>query len=146
MIAKGVGWNIGLMVVGTALCPGCEPAGPRRSVSGTVTFQGRPLQRGTIQFISDQGPAGGALIRNGAYRLPAEQGLMPGRYRVWISATEPLPELKEPGASAPPTRELIPPEFNARSTQTVEVTDKGPNRFPFDIPSPAPDRSPSPGA
>jgi hypothetical protein len=129
-----------LLLLGAALCAGCGPASPRRSVSGTVTLQGRPLSLGTIQFFNDLGPAGGALIRDGAYHLPTEQGLEPGRYRVWISVTEPLPELKEPGASSPPTRELIPPEFNSQSTHTVEVTDRGPNEFAFDIPNPVPKR------
>jgi hypothetical protein len=131
------GGKVALLILCAASFTGCAPAGPRRPVAGTVTVQGQRLSVGTIQFFTDQGPAGGALIRHGTFRLPAEQGLEPGAYRVWISATEPLPELPTPGMSAPPTRELIPEEFNSRSTLTVEITKDGPNEFLFEIPKAA---------
>lgn len=123
-----------------ALSAGCGPSGARRDVSGTVTLQGQRLKIGRIQFFNNQGPAGGALIQDGAFHLAGDQGLEPGHYRVWISATEPVPELQKPGESAPPTRELIPGEFNSRSSHTIEVTDRGPNEFTFAIPNPAPKR------
>jgi hypothetical protein len=114
--------------------------GSRRDVSGTVTVQSQPLKIGRIQFFNDHGPAGGALIRDGAFHLAGDQGLEPGHYRVWISVTKPVPELQKPGESSPPTRELIPEEFNARSTVTIDVTDRGPNHFTFAIPNLAPKR------
>jgi hypothetical protein len=127
-----------LWILCVSLGAGCAPTGPRRDVSGTVTFQGQRLKIGRIQFLNDRGPAGGAVIRDGTFRLTGDQGLEPGRYRVWISVTEPLPELQKPEESAPPTRELIPEEFNSRSTVTIEVTDRSPNEFAFTIPNPAP--------
>ncbi len=129
-----------LLILGVVLGAGCGPNGPRRDVSGTVTLQGRRVSIGRIQFFNDHGPAGGALIRDGTFHLAGDQGLEPGHYRVWISVTEPVPELQKPGESAPPTRELIPEEFNARSTATIDVTDRGPNQFAFAIPNPAPKR------
>jgi hypothetical protein len=38
-----------------------------------------------------------------------------------------------PGEPVPPPQEMIPPEWNEKSEQTVEVTDKGPNKFDFKI-------------
>jgi hypothetical protein len=137
MMPTTLGGKVALLILCAAPFAGCAPAGPRRPVVGTVTLQGQPLSVGTIQFLTDRGPAGGALIRHGSFRLPADQGLEPGTYRVWISATEPLPDLQAPGMSAPPTRELIPAEFNSRTTLTVEVTAGGPNDFFFAIPNKA---------
>lgn len=123
---------------------GCGPAGSKRlPVSGQVIFKGEPLARGSIQFFTKDGPAGGAMIEAGAYQLPAEHGLDPGTYRVWISATEPIPNAPSDGMS-PPTRELIPEEFNSMGSKTVDVTAVGPNQFNFDIPNEAPKKTTPP--
>jgi hypothetical protein len=53
----------------------------RQKVFGTVALGGEPLPEGAIEFFpagGPPGPAGGALIRNGAYAIPREQGLTPG--------------------------------------------------------------------
>jgi hypothetical protein len=138
MGAKPLAGRVILLILCVAPLIGCGPTSPRRPVSGNVTFRGKPLKRGTIQFLDDKGPAGGALIRDGGFQLSAEQGLVPGTYRVWVSATEPLPGPPPGGMSSPPTRELIPAEFNSKTTQTVAVTDQGPNVFSFDIPGGTP--------
>lgn len=134
------GRKIPLVFLCATLAAGCGQTGPRRPVSGTVTFEGTPVKIGRIQFFDANGAAGGALIRDGAFHVPAEQGLLPGTYRVWISVTAPAPELQEPGTSSPPTRELVPEQYNAKTTLAVDVTAQGPNRFSFEIPNAAPKR------
>ncbi len=64
-----------LWLLGVSLAAGCGSAGPRRDISGTVTLQGQPVTIGRIQFFNDHGPAGGALIQNGTFRLTGDQGL-----------------------------------------------------------------------
>jgi hypothetical protein len=79
------------------------------------------------------------MIQNGQFDVPQEKGLPPGTYVVEISAPDtkgPLVVHKSaPGEPAlPPTaRERIPPEYNSKSKQTIEVTADGDNHFDFDI-------------
>ena len=113
--------------------------GGRQPVSGTVTFQGAPLARGTIEFSpleKSEATVEGGEIRDGKYSLPAQKGLMPGKYRVRISAAEgqQAPAADEaPGAPKPAAKELIPPQYNVNTQLNAEVTKKGPNNFPFDL-------------
>ena len=118
---------------------GCQPASKRRALNGSVTFQGRPLEQGSITFLTTSGPPGpvcGALIRAGHYEVPAAQGLEPGTYRVTFSAPVPggtqTPEEIAAGAS-PRGKETIPPEYNADSKLTVEVKADGANQFDFNL-------------
>jgi hypothetical protein len=130
-----------VIVTLTAVClAGCGPGGKRRAVSGTVTFQGKPIDKGQISFLStgdNPGPVAGALIRDGQFSIPAEMGLEPGVYRVSISyvkgAGERTPEQIAAGASTP-GKELIPEEFNTKSQHTAEVKASGPNVFSWAIP------------
>src|SRR5262245_25516478 len=59
---------------------GC--GGSTASVSGTVTFDGKPLKHGAVTFDPEDGKAqtAGSLIENGAYSTK----LKPGRYRVTV--------------------------------------------------------------
>jgi hypothetical protein len=111
---------------------GCGPENKRRAVSGTVTFRGEALETGSISFLTAAGPAGGALIRDGKFQLPAEQGLEPGKYKVTISSPkgegERTPEQIAAGASVP-AKEQIPAKYNRDTTLNLEVTPGGPNEF-----------------
>jgi hypothetical protein len=120
---------------------GCGQGGTggRLAISGNVTFQGKPLGTGTIEF-SSTGGFSGAMITNGKYEIPAEKGLPPGTYLVKISSaaedpSAPVPEMPgmpEDGAGGE-AQELIPAEYNKESKQEVTVTSDGPNEFNFDI-------------
>jgi len=75
---------------------GCGDSGglPRRyPVSGTVTYNGKPLERGNINFAPDdaKGRAAGGTISNGRYSLTTQDpddGALPGKYRVSVVAKE----------------------------------------------------------
>jgi hypothetical protein len=119
---------------------GKDPHG-RQALRGTVTFKGKPLDAGAIEFLPpnpNQGLSARAMIRRGEYRVPREQGLPPGTYRVLITSPAPAeneapvgpPGLKMP----PPGQERIPPEYNRDSRETVRVEAGAPNQFDFTIP------------
>ena len=65
---------------------------PRERLSGTVTLDGKPVEKGTIRFMpTDQGNASTStetIITSGTYEVPASTGLLPGPYQVSISAVE----------------------------------------------------------
>jgi hypothetical protein len=62
-----------LMFVLSSL-PGCSGAPPTGEVSGTVTYDGRPVPWGGIAVLTDSGDTAGCEIRDGSYRLIAPVG------------------------------------------------------------------------
>jgi hypothetical protein len=127
---------------------GCGLGGtstPREPVSGTVTFDGHPLEAGTIQFQPAgraEGVASWATITAGRFDIPRAEGPVPGKYMVAIfnapgdrpaggsaDATVPVPRSRNRSART----DAIPARYNARSELTAEVKAGGPNSFTFDL-------------
>lgn len=129
--------SIGFLI---ASISGCGPDNPlgRKALSGTVTLDGSPLQKGSIEFQPlDGGVQSGDLISEGKYSIPAHQGATPGKYRVVIIDTydtPPLPPGHMPGDDLPPPpKAKIPPSWNSKSQQTIEVKKEGPFKFDFEV-------------
>lgn len=123
---------------------GCNSADglPRESVSGTVSVEGKPLAKGLITFLPsdpDVPTQGGGNITDGKYSIPKDQGLVPGKYKVVISAPDDKPETvvdktnDMPGM--PPTlpKEVIPSRYNKESLLVAEVTAGGKNSFEYNL-------------
>jgi hypothetical protein len=121
---------------------GCGETNPlgRRAVSGTVSFQGQPLDYGAIRFEPTGGEhpvEGGAVITQGKYQIAEEQGLPPGSYKVWIMAPEQgqaAPVEEAPGETPQSrSRDRIPPQYNVQTTLVAEVPATGKAEFNFDL-------------
>ncbi len=134
-----------LTLAALAVLAGCgRGAGGRQEVSGSIKLKGQPLDQGSITFIplsDNKSTQEGAAIANGQYKIDRQHGLMPGAYRVSITSGDGRTRADAPPDQAPgPTganiisKDRIPPEYNINSKQDVEVTDKKPNVFNFDIP------------
>lgn len=129
-----------LAIVTCLLLSGCggPDTGGRLAVSGKVTFQGQPLKTGTIEFASPDGERGGASIVNGAYDIPAVNGLMPGKYVARVTSvvsTEAAPEMPgESKAIEKANKDQIPAEFNTKSTLTYEALPGKSTTFDVSIP------------
>jgi hypothetical protein len=118
---------------------GCgQDSGGRLEVSGKVQFQGSALANGTIEFVTADGAQrSGTTITGGTYSIPADKGLLPGKYIVRIDSAQET----GPAPTGPPGPEsmtqvatnLIPPQYNVNSTLTAEVTESGDNKFDFDL-------------
>jgi hypothetical protein len=127
-----------------AMAVGCtNDYGGRQEVKGTVKLKGAALDTGTIEFVpldGDRATQGGAVIGNGSYSIPRASGLMPGKYRVIITAGDGRTRASSPDEGPGPTGgnivsvDRIPAEYNVNSKQEVEVTKAGPNVFNYDIP------------
>jgi hypothetical protein len=123
------------------LVAGCGPANPlgRKALYGDVKLDGQPLNAGAIEFhpLAQGGVQSGGLIKAGTYSIPAHEGATLGKYRVVIYdtyETPPLPAGHMPGDDLPPApKPKVPPEWNSKSQNTIEVTEKGPYKFNFDI-------------
>jgi len=135
----------GLVGLLSLLLPGCSRSyGGRQEIRGTVKLKGEPVDDGTIEFFpisGDGATKSGAQIIKGAYSIPREFGLLPGKYRVSITAGDGRTRANASPEEPPgPTganivsKERIPKEYNIESKQDVEVTEKGPNVFDYIIP------------
>ncbi|MCZ2341498.1 MAG: hypothetical protein LC104_06835 [Bacteroidales bacterium] len=124
---------------------GCGPESPRREIHGIVTFDGKPLPAGMIQFESlpDQPTCNeSAPIQNGAYTVTGLGGLLPGKYRVRITsldANAPKPaEDVAPGTPVEekklsPTSKNLPAKYNTQSELTAEVSSTQSEPINFDL-------------
>src|SRR5436190_22323425 len=82
-----------LLLLAIALTTGCGEPNPlgRRALHGAVSYQGKPVDYGAIQFLPDDpqhGVNSGAMIENGKYQVKVSQGLPPGSYQVMISSPD----------------------------------------------------------
>jgi hypothetical protein len=159
-----------------ASCGGGEEAfGKRYPVSGTVTYNGQPLEKGVISFIPEKGAGATGAIDKGSYTLSTGgegDGALPGKYKVTITAKEDslevakadfLKDSKGKGAdvsfvprqylaaAAEKAKSLIPAGYgDTRTTTLIAEVKEGSNTIPFtisdaDAPPEPPKASPAKG-
>jgi len=112
---------------------GCGDGRPGMvKVTGTVTFDGRPVENGEIIFISvGKGVAPDAgRIDNGRYDLLVKSG----KKRVEIRASRPVVGGK-PNPMGPVYRDYIPEKYNARTTLEADIKLDGANQFDYPLTS-----------
>lgn len=136
-----------LVLIGAAGC-GSKSTGPELAqVSGTVKFQGKPLENALVVFFpAEPGipSATGTTDKNGVYRLMTRapgDGAVLGKHRVTVAARGPdkvLPEGQSatglPGGNTEPGDPLIPQKYFLPGTSGLdrEVT-IGKNTIDFDL-------------
>ncbi|MDY0170585.1 MAG: hypothetical protein RBS80_28855 [Thermoguttaceae bacterium] len=131
------GWITMAALGGCGRGPDLPPTAP---VSGTVTLDGNPLPRGTVQFVPDQNqgtsgtPAVGNIGPDGRYTLHTAgvRGAIVGHHKVRIEAqAEPKNEMD----TWPPS--LIPERYNNEQSSglSFEVTAGGGNEINIELTS-----------
>jgi hypothetical protein len=75
---------------------GCNQAGPRSTVSGKITLDDKPLEKGSISFYPQdkKGHTAGGQIVNGEYLV---SDVFPGKNKVEITATTAKPPAQNIG-------------------------------------------------
>jgi len=126
--------SIGLLVPMVLLLPlaGCsKPGRPGyQTVTGRVTFDGKPLENGFVQFVpvdSKATPESGR-IEKGVYRLDTK----PGKVSVSVISTR-LTGKMDPVMGNPIEEMFIPERYNKKSELTAEVVSGKANEINFDI-------------
>ncbi len=116
---------------------GCNGGG--LAVSGHVTVNGQPLELDGDIVFSPTTPGNAAVqtdVVDGEYHFPASAGLTSGAYKVAISAMRDtgkrIPIDEGSKEMIPSFAEYIPPEYNVRSTLTIEI-DANRNDGDFDL-------------
>jgi len=109
-----------ILFSGSALLSGCDTS-DRVKIVGTATLNGQPLERGLVTFRPQPGtasPSAGAKITNGEFSVAPEGGLMPGTFRVEITATRPTGEEVRTRFSDQPLaleEQYIPDRYNKKT-------------------------------
>lgn len=102
----------------------------RAAISGTVTYDGKPLPEGSIQFVPDtdssgkplRGKAVQAIISDGVYRLEADRGATVGMNQVLINASKKTGKFQESdGQKTEILKQYLPAKYNTSSTLKYEV-------------------------
>lgn len=125
---------LALLLTSTFLgCGGTQ----RQNIEGTVTFDGEPVEAGSIKLIpikETKGPSGGALIENGRFSIPKGKGVFAGTFRVEILATKETGRQQKDvmGEIIKERVQYIPLKYNNESTLTQEIND-GANKLTFDL-------------
>jgi hypothetical protein len=119
---------------------GCGSSGPEMaSVSGKVTYNGKPVPKGTVSFVATQADgrnASGELDASGNYRLQTEapgDGAQLGEYDVALYSHD--EEVLDYTPRVPVKVErLIPEKYEDPKTSTLKRTVKsGSNTFDFEL-------------
>jgi len=120
--------------------PGCGSSGPELArVSGTVTYEGKPVPLGTVAFVNKD-PNGrnatGAIQSDGSYTLQTEapgDGAQVGEYAVTISAVD-APVLDYKPTKPVESKRYVPEKYEKPETSGLTATVKsGSNTIPFDL-------------
>ena len=113
---------------------GCQNDG-FREISGTVSYDGQPLQKGNISFIpsGDDGPTAAAIIADGKYSVK----ILPGQKRVAIEGFKVLAQRhyypNDPKSPLIDIKEqILPARFNTQTELTREIT-RSAKTYDFDL-------------
>lgn len=120
------------------LLAGCGDKGPKTAVvHGTVTYKGKPVPNGSINFVPADGPAATGEIRSdGSYRLTTFRkgdGAILGTHKVVIVAMQDQSgQAVEAYTPLPPP--IVPVKYTSLATTdlTAEVKDQE-NTINFDL-------------
>ena len=124
---------------------GCGPSAPTTvKVSGTVTFDGKPLEEGRVTFISMaekdalNRPAIGVLGKDGKYALSTFQsgdGALPGEYQVVVVSNPDIPSPEEIAENDAEVVSAIPGGYASPTTSGLKATvkDGGDMTIDFDL-------------
>jgi hypothetical protein len=134
MLSRGV--TLGLLAVLSVSLAGC--GGSAASATGTVTYDGTPIDDGTINFVpekSDGRKPVGEKITNGKYEIPSGRGLAAGKYKVeitWTKAAGPRKGEKVDPDVTSGSNQALPDKYNKQTTLTADVK-AGSNEINFPL-------------
>jgi len=137
-----------MLVLSSLGCGSDQIGPPRAETSGTVVFDGQPLQVGTIRFVPTEGTEGpkvSAQIVDGQFHVAESSGPVVGSHRVEIEAPAAgdiamddeaaYEELVRKGKRQRVTFVRIPAVYNSRSKLAAKIDGDSSNELQFDLTS-----------
>jgi hypothetical protein len=128
---------LGLACAAVLFGTGCGDG--RVRVSGSVIFEGKPLEEGFIALLPTDGvgPTTGGSIKDGKYDLTGEARSTTGEKIVRIVGSRKtgrkIPAGSPPGAMTDEWVQCIPSLYNDQSTLRVQITPGKDNTHDFDL-------------
>lgn len=123
-----------LAAVASVFVLGCGGKSKTVSVQGAITYQGKEVSSGLINFMPATGrPLGGPIGTDGTYSV----SLPPGEYQVRIDAPAPMPADWKEGMPAPKLGPPLVPEKYAKfdtSGLTAKIGDEKSQQVDFKLP------------
>lgn len=121
------------MLVAVVGCGGGD--GDTADVSGTVSYDGKPIENGSINFIATDGKGtGGGVIKDGKYSATK---VRIGPNKVQVSGSKVVGKKKAYNTPDSPmqdvTAEYLPKKYNEQTELTFEVK-PGKNERNFELP------------
>lgn len=122
-----------------AISVGCGSSGSTTTVSGKITYNGRPVTTGLINFMVEGGrPLGGGIQPDGSFSFD----LPPGNYKVRIDSPPPMAPGSVEGQPVAPTpagkppQGQVPPKFANYDSSglTLAVGADSPQQQDFTLP------------
>jgi hypothetical protein len=118
---------------------GCGGGGGRQAIEGSVTLDGKPMEKGQITFVPQgdtKGPTAGAEVVGGKFAIAAVGGPFWGKFRVEITASRPggrkVPD-RMTGRLVDAYEQFIPARYNTESQLIADVKSGQPNRYEFAV-------------
>jgi hypothetical protein len=134
---RGVSLLPALLVACLVGCGGgADPdAVPAVPVAGMVTFKGKPLEEGTVQFVPEKGRAASGKIQGGQFVLTTYEpndGAIPGKHAVGVTSSKSMPA--RPGAE-PEAVSLIGTKYTSPGEAGIffEIPAKGKEDIVIDL-------------
>ncbi len=124
-------------VVAAGLVVGCGGGVPEAEVSGTISYDGKPIEDGAITFFptDGKGSTGGGTIKDGKYSatkvaVGKTKGVISGSKVVGKKKIYPTPDSPE----MPVTAEILPAKYSGREkTELIYETKRGSNEKDWDL-------------
>jgi hypothetical protein len=133
----GKNWRRALFAAALALS-GCGEEHPRHQISGTVTYQGKPVEMGVMKFEADASvgnvaPYCYARIEDGKYETELEESPTTGKYQVQVIGIDKANIKRDVSAGPKRGPDIMPPLFPTYTT-SIEVPPPD-GKFDVDVPS-----------
>ena len=108
---------------------GCSSGDGKVGVSGTVNWNGAPLENGSITFLEPGVSSESAAVTNGKFTIRTT----PGSKNVGVTAYKKISAGDDGrGGAVGIDHQYIPPEFNDNTSLTAEIKDS-PDALTFDL-------------
>ena len=128
------------LAIGILVTVGCGDATQAPlALSGTVEFDGKPVEDGSITFTSSTGAVANGSINQGSYSIPVDRSVPAGTYGVQITGQEKtgrqIPDSDAPGQKMDEIRSIIPDKYNSQSQLSVDITPQNATALDFALTS-----------
>lgn len=116
--------NWALFLILTVFLTGCSSEEKTYVVTGSVTYKGTPVEKGSITFLADNASHGAAIV-DGRYTCDATLG----HKTVQITGSKRVKPSKKDDQSLVLYEDFIPEKYNLASELTTEIQGEGEQNF-----------------